>query len=50
MPSLLPVHPPVSFVVPAHDEARMIGATLDALHAAASALDLAYEVLVVDDA
>jgi len=50
MPSLLPVHPPVSFVVPAHDEARLIGATLDALHAAASALDLAYEVLVVDDA
>ncbi|RZL88894.1 MAG: hypothetical protein EOP73_30445, partial [Variovorax sp.] len=43
-------HPPVSFVVPAHDEARLLGATLDALHGAAMALGLSYEVLVVDDA
>lgn len=40
----------VSFVVPAHDEARLIGATLDALHGAATALDLDYEIVVVDDA
>ena len=43
-------HPPVSFVVPAHDEARLLGATLDALHGAAIALELSHEVLVVDDA
>ncbi len=40
----------VSFVVPAHDEARLIGATLDALHAAAQAAALRYEIVVVDDA
>lgn len=41
---------PVAFVIPAHDEARLIGGTLDAVHGAATALDLDYEVLVVDDA
>lgn len=41
---------PVAFVIPAHDEARLIGDTLDAVHGAATALDLDYEVLVVDDA
>ena len=41
---------PVSFVVPAHDEARLIGATLQALHAAAGALRLDYEIVVVSDA
>ena len=46
----LHAHPPVSFVIPAHDEARLIGATLDALHRTATALDIAYELLVVDDA
>ena len=40
----------VSFVVPAHDEARLLGHTLDALHAAATALRLDHELLVVDDA
>ena len=40
----------VSFVVPAHDEARLLGRTLDALHAAATALRLDHELLVVDDA
>lgn len=45
-----PVHAPVSFIVPAHDEARLIGATLDALHGAARALGLAYEIVVVSDA
>lgn len=40
----------VSFVVPAHDEARLLGHTLDTLQAAAATLGLACEVLVVDDA
>ena len=40
----------ISFIVPAHDESALIGASLDALHAAAAALSLAYEVIVVDDA
>ncbi len=40
----------ISFIVPAHDEAALIGDSLDALHAAATALSLTYEVIVVDDA
>ncbi|MET0809261.1 MAG: glycosyltransferase [Pseudoxanthomonas sp.] len=40
----------LSFIVPAHDEAQLIGATLDALHTAARALKLDYEIIVVDDA
>ncbi|MDQ3205373.1 MAG: glycosyltransferase, partial [Pseudomonadota bacterium] len=40
----------LSFIVPAHNEQRVIGATLQQLHAAAGALQLAYEVVVVDDA
>lgn len=42
--------PPLSFIVPAHDEARLLGATLDALNASADALGLERDVLVVDDA
>lgn len=40
----------VSFIVPAHDEARLIGATLDALHEAARGLVADHEIVVVDDA
>ena len=40
----------LSFVVPAHDEAPRLPATLDALHAAADACAVAYELVVVDDA
>jgi len=40
----------ISFIIPAHDEERLIGRTLSALHTAASALDEPYEVIVVDDA
>lgn len=40
----------ISFIVPAHDEAALIGDSLDALHAAAALLALPYEVIVVDDA
>ena len=36
--------------MPAHDEARLLGATLDALQAAAAALGLRHEIVVVDDA
>lgn len=39
----------LSFIVPAHNEARLLGATLDALHAAASGVGERYEVIVVDD-
>ncbi|MDQ2641553.1 MAG: glycosyltransferase, partial [Pseudomonadota bacterium] len=40
----------LSVIVPAHDEAALIGATLDALQCAAGALRLDHEVIVVDDA
>ncbi|MDH5824789.1 glycosyltransferase [Luteimonas sp. RD2P54] len=42
--------PRLSVVVPAHDEARRIGATLAALHAAAAAAGVPYEIVVADDA
>jgi glycosyltransferase involved in cell wall biosynthesis len=40
----------ISFIIPAHDEAALIGESLDALHTAAAELALSYEVIVVDDA
>ncbi|HET7730383.1 MAG TPA: glycosyltransferase [Usitatibacter sp.] len=40
----------LSFVVPAYNEERLIGATLEAIHASARELGLAYEVVVADDA
>ena len=40
----------ISFVVPAYNEALLLGATLDALHLAARALGDDYEIIVVDDA
>jgi len=40
----------VTFVIPAHNEARLLPATLAALHAAGGSLDEAYEIVVVDDA
>ena len=39
----------LSIVVPAHDEEAFIGRTLDAIHVAADATGLPYEVIVVDD-
>jgi cellulose synthase/poly-beta-1,6-N-acetylglucosamine synthase-like glycosyltransferase len=40
----------ISFVVPAYNEEELLGATLQALHAAAAAVDEAYEIVVADDA
>ncbi len=40
----------ISFIVPAYNEERYLAATLDALHAAARALDEPYEIVVAEDA
>ena len=40
----------ISFVVPAYNEERLLGATLDAIHAAAREIARPYEVVVVNDA
>lgn len=40
----------ISFIVPAHNEARLLAATLAAVHAAARGAALCGEVIVVDDA
>jgi glycosyltransferase involved in cell wall biosynthesis len=40
----------ISFIIPAHDEARLIGATLASIRTASDALSLDCEILVVDDA
>lgn len=41
--------PALSFVVPAYNEERLIGATLDAIHGAARPTGRPYEIIVVDD-
>lgn len=40
----------ISFIVPAYNEERLLGATLDALHAAGKAVGETYEIVVADDA
>jgi glycosyltransferase involved in cell wall biosynthesis len=40
----------ISFIVPAYNEESLIGATLQALHAAGRAVGEAYEIIVADDA
>lgn len=40
----------LSFIIPAHNEASLLGDTLDALRAAAAGTGLPYELVVVDDA
>jgi glycosyltransferase involved in cell wall biosynthesis len=40
----------ISFIVPAHNEQAYLGKTLAAIHASAAALELDYEIVVVDDA
>jgi glycosyltransferase involved in cell wall biosynthesis len=39
----------ISFIVPAYNEERVLGATLTAMHAAAKACNRRYEIIVVDD-
>jgi glycosyltransferase involved in cell wall biosynthesis len=39
----------ISFIVPAYNEERLLGRTLDAIHAAARELACRYELIVVDD-
>ena len=39
----------ISFIVPAYNEARLLGATLDALHSAGRAIGEPYEIVVADD-
>lgn len=39
----------ISFVIPAHNEQRFIGATVDAVRASAEALGERFEIIVVDD-
>lgn len=40
----------VSFIIPAHNEAQYIGKTLAAIQSAAHAVDIDYEIVVVNDA
>ena len=40
----------ISFIVPAHNEERLLGRTLVAIHDAAAGIGQPYEVIVVDDA
>ena len=40
----------ISFILPAHDEAVLIGQTLQSVHAAARDVGQPYEIVVVDDA
>lgn len=40
----------ISFIIPAYNEEALIGATIDALHAAGRASGEAYEIIVADDA
>jgi glycosyltransferase involved in cell wall biosynthesis len=44
-----PPRPRISFVMPAHNEERLIGRSLDALFAAAREVGEPFEVIVVDD-
>jgi len=39
----------ISFIVPAYNEAYLLGRTVDSIHFAATRLGIPYEVLVVDD-
>ena len=41
--------PTLSFIVPAYNEERLLGATLDSIHAAARATGETYEIVVADD-
>ena len=38
----------ISYIVPAHNEERLLGATLRAMHAATTTLGEPYEIVFVD--
>lgn len=40
----------ISFIIPAHNEELLIGATIEAVHAACKGLDSDYEIVVANDA
>jgi glycosyltransferase involved in cell wall biosynthesis len=40
----------ISFVIPAHNEERLLGAALHSIHAAARSIGLPYEIVVANDA
>ncbi|HEV3387146.1 MAG TPA: glycosyltransferase [Gemmata sp.] len=40
----------ISFIIPAHNEAELLGRTLSAVHESVRTLDEPYELIVVDDA
>ena len=40
----------ISFVLPAHNEERLIGAAIDSIHASAKEVGVEYEIIVADDA
>jgi len=40
----------ISIIIPAHNEASLIGATIDSIHAAAKEVGVEYEVIVASDA
>src|SRR5688500_5983075 len=40
----------LSFIIPAHDESALIASTLDSIHAACTALNQPYEIIVAADA
>src|SRR4051794_31722467 len=40
----------ISFIVPAHNEAALLGRTLSAVHQSVRAIGESYELVVVDDA
>jgi glycosyltransferase involved in cell wall biosynthesis len=42
--------PSVSFIIPAHNEAQLLARTLSSIEQAAQALQLSFEMIVVDDA
>ena len=42
--------PAISFIIPAHNEVELLGATLDALTSSATTLGEPFEIIVVDDA
>ena len=44
-----PQYKPVSFIIPAHNEAKFIGPTIQAIQKAAESVGIEYEIVVVND-